>query len=139
VAFCHPPPPRADDRTSWRKRIHTHLTSTALAEAEDNSILGAPTPLNNPEELSLPREDGVLLSRFRCGHDPHLQSNKGRINPSTDASCRWCPALEEDMTHIMSSCIGLQHLRTAMGITSPRDLWEAPVKSAAFLKSAGIT
>lgn len=129
-----PVPPQRSER-SW---IHESFVTRHLATAPQNSILGEPPPSHNPDETTLGRVDRVHLSRLRCGHHPGLLSYEARLRPETDPTCRWCGLREESLTHLFEDCPGTAAERLRCRMSTPRDLWDFPVRSVAFLRATGI-
>ena len=129
------PTPPGRTQSSW---IHEQSVSQYLESAPGNNLLEAPPPSANQEELSLPRQDRVHLSRLRCGHHPAIPSYEHRLRPDTNPTCRWCQGPAETVTHLFEDCPALGGTRGLRGITTVGDLWTSPAASLGFLRDAGV-
>ena len=133
-----PPPP--NPRTTMNKHIHTHLTSRAIQNLDQNKILQDTPPEIHSSERSLDRTDRVHLARLRSGHHPALLSYRKRfeLDGITDDTCPNCRIGIHDITHIMEHCTTHTTLRHRHNINGIRDLWENPTEAVAFLRSTGL-
>ena len=118
--------------------IHTHFTNLAIQKLGPNTILGSPPPEIHHLELALPRADRVHLSRLRCGHHTALATYRKRIDDSVDEVCTHCSTGTNCLTHIITHCPALAHIRTQHNISSPLDLWHSPANCLLFLRGAGL-
>ena len=103
-----------------------------------NPILGTPPPKIHHSELALPRADRVHLSRLRCRHHTALATYRKRIDDSVDEVCTHCSTGTHSLTHIMTHCPALMHIRTQYNISSPHDLWHSPANCLLFFRRAGL-
>ena len=123
---------------SVKRHIHTTLTARALESRNPNNILLAHPPPTNPEELLLPREDQVHLSRLRCGQHPALPSYMHRIGRALSDTCTWCDQAVGSVGHVFLHCTPLQQYRNTHDIHMLEHLWTRPVAAINFLRDAGI-
>ena len=118
--------------------IHTHFTNLAIQKLGPNTILGTPSPEIHQSELALPRADRVHLSKLRCGHHTALETYRKRIDDSVNEVCTHCSTGNHSLTHIMTHCPALMHIRTQHNISSPLDLWHSPANCLLFFRGAGV-
>ena len=118
--------------------IHTHFTNIAIQKLGPNTILGTPPPEIQHSELALPHADRVHLSRLRCRHHTALETYQKRIVDSVDDVCTHCSTKTHSITHIMTRCPALTHIRAQHNIRSPLDLWHTPANCLLFLRGAGL-
>ena len=97
--------------------FHTNFTNIAIQKLSPNTILATPPSDIHQPKLTLPREDRVHLSRLRCGH--HLAQAKyhKRIDDSVDNACIYCHTTTHNLTHIITLCPALTHIRAQHNIT----------------------
>ena len=67
--------------------------------------------LRESEEASLPRQDGVNLTRFCTGHHPSLGRWRAMVGRTEDPTCRLCQMVEESSEHLWMECGALEALR----------------------------
>ena len=118
--------------------IHAHFTNLSIQKLGSNTILGTPLPQIHHSELALPRADRVHLSRLRCGHHTALATYRKRIDDSVVEVCTHCSTGTHSLTHIMTHCPALMHIRAQHNISSPPDLRHSPANCLLFLRGAGL-
>ena len=73
-----------------------------------------------PRRVPMSKEDEVLLSRLRSGHDLHLAAYRARTGLGNDATCPHCGGEQEGLEHWLQSCPANMALRHAVfGDASP--------------------
>ena len=118
--------------------IHMHSTNIAIQKLGPNTILGTPPNKIHHSELALPRADRVHLSRLSCGNDTTVATYRKRIDDSVDEVCTHCSTNTHRLSHIMTHCPALTHIRAQHNISSPLDLWHSPANCLLFLRGAGL-
>ena len=118
--------------------IHTHFTNIAIQKLDTSTILGTPPPEIHHSEPALPRADRVHLSRLRCGHHTALATYRKRIDDSVDEVCTDCSTNTHSLTHIMTHCPALTHIRAQHNVSSPLDLWHSPANCLLYLRGSGL-
>ena len=118
--------------------IHMHLTDITIQNLRPNAILGtAPAKMQNSEH-ELPRPEPVHLSRLCCGHYTALVTCRKRIDDSIDETCTHCNTSIHSLTHIMTHCPALTHIRAQHNIGSSLDLWHSPANCLLFPQLSGF-
>ena len=115
--------------------IHMHFTNLVIQKLGPNTILGTHPSEIHHSELALPRADRVHLNRLRCGHHTALATYQKRIDDSVDEVCTHCT---HSLTHIMTLCPALTHIRAQHNISSPLDLWHSLANCLLFLRGANL-
>ena len=121
--------------------VHSHFTNIAIEKLCPNTIFG--TPWSPPREKhrsedALPCADRVHLSRLLCRHHTALATYRKRIDDSVDKVCIHCSTNTHSLTHIMTHCPTLTHIRAQHNINSPLDLCHSLINCLLFLRRAGL-
>ena len=118
--------------------IHTHFTNIVIQNLGRKTILGTPPPEIHHSEHAIQRADRVHLSMLRCGHHTVLATYRKRIDDSVGEVCTNSTTNTHSLTHIITHCPILTHIRVQHNISSPQDLWHSPANCLLFLSGAGL-
>ena len=145
--LAHQPTPRSIKTTP--QALYTGLLNTIFTHPHalqkyshtktrsEHNIRYSYTEMHHSEH-ALPRADRVHLSWLRYGHYNELATYRKSIDDSVKKVCIHCSINTHSLTHIMTHCPAVTHIRAQHNISSPLDLWHASANSLLFLKGAGL-
>jgi hypothetical protein len=109
--------------TMVRRVLHLSAVRETMEGLEKNVVLGGrPPPINDKEEMELPREIRARLSQLRSGYSNLLADYRHRINNTISATCPRCNTVDETLEHWLEC--------SEWGGLNATDLWENPTKVA---------